>query len=286
MFERSKIDNVPEPSAVPVEVTLLDGSVLKGKVLVPMGKVLSDALNSSGPFLEFEPYGGDRRFVAKAQIAALKLVGIPKAGTLNVRGADAFDPHAILGIPATASWDEVRQSYHKLAKLYHPDRYASASLPDEVRRVPRQHGPPRQCRLRRPRHAPGREESPGRPGPTLPARLYNRHARVGQALDRCRNRLGPPRPPPATNSSAPFPAPVADGWLGASRPASWRGGFSARAADYRAPRGPAPPGTARAMRTRRRGCLLRASARCCSPMFGFLRGSSSCSARRMSCSGS
>ena len=133
MFERSRIDNVPEPSAVPVEVTLLDGSVLKGKVLVPMGKVLSDALNSSGPFLEFEPYGGDRRFVAKSQIGALKLVGIPKAGNLNVRtGADTFDPHAILGIPQGASWDEIKQAYHKLAKAYHPDRYASASLPDEV----------------------------------------------------------------------------------------------------------------------------------------------------------
>jgi hypothetical protein len=133
MFERSKIDNVPEPSAVPVEVTLLDGSVLKGKILVPMGKVLSDALNSSGPFIEFEPYGGDRRFVAKGQIAALKLVGVPKPGNLNVRnGAETFDPHAILGIHQDASWDEIRQSYHKLAKLYHPDRYASATLPDEV----------------------------------------------------------------------------------------------------------------------------------------------------------
>jgi hypothetical protein len=132
MFERSRIDNVPEPSAVPVEVTLLDGSVLKGKVLVPMGKVLSDALNSSGPFLEFEPYGGDRRFVAKSQIGALKLVGIPKAGNLNGRGADTFDPHAILGISQAASWDEIKQAYHKLAKTYHPDRYASASLPDEV----------------------------------------------------------------------------------------------------------------------------------------------------------
>ena len=133
MFERTRIDNIPEPSAVPVEVTLLDGSMLKGKVLVPVGKVLSDALNSSGPFLEFEPYGGDRRFVAKSQISALKLVGVPKAGALHVKGAaDAFDPHAILGVPQTADWEEIRQSYHKLAKLYHPDRYASASLPDEV----------------------------------------------------------------------------------------------------------------------------------------------------------
>ncbi|MFM9846162.1 MAG: J domain-containing protein [Hyphomicrobiaceae bacterium] len=132
MFERTRIDNIPEPSAVPAEVTLLDGSVLKGKVLVPVGKVLADALNSSGPFLEFEPYGGDRRFVAKSQIASLKPVGVPKAGNLHVRGAETFDPHSILGVPQSADWEEIRQSYHKLAKLYHPDRYASASLPDEV----------------------------------------------------------------------------------------------------------------------------------------------------------
>ena len=133
MFERTRIDNIPEPSAVPVEVTLVDGSMLKGKVLVPVGKVLSDALNSSGPFIEFEPYGGDRRFVAKSQIAALKPIGVPKAGSLKMRaGADIFDPHSILGVPATAAWDEIKQSYHKLAKLYHPDRYASAALPDEV----------------------------------------------------------------------------------------------------------------------------------------------------------
>ena len=99
MFERSKIDNVPEPSAVPVEVTLLDGSVLKGKILVPMGKVLSDALNSSGPFIEFEPYGGDRRFVAKGQIAALKLVGVPKPGNLTC--ATALKPS--IRMPSWAS---------------------------------------------------------------------------------------------------------------------------------------------------------------------------------------
>jgi hypothetical protein len=133
MFERTRIDNIPEPSAIPVEATLLDGSVLKGKVLVAAGKVLSDVLNSSGPFVEFEPYGGDRRFVAKGQIASLKPVGVPKAGNLHVKGGtDIFDPHSILGVPQTADWEEIRQSYHRLAKLYHPDRYASASLPDEV----------------------------------------------------------------------------------------------------------------------------------------------------------
>ena len=32
-----------------------------------------------------------------------------------------------------AGWDETRAAYHKLAKVYHPDRYSSAELPPEVR---------------------------------------------------------------------------------------------------------------------------------------------------------
>ncbi len=34
---------------------------------------------------------------------------------------------------AGASRDEVRQAYLRLAKAYHPDRYASVELPEEVR---------------------------------------------------------------------------------------------------------------------------------------------------------
>ena len=47
MFERTKVDNAPEPSAVPVEVVLADGTLTKGKLLVSAGKTLSDALNGT-----------------------------------------------------------------------------------------------------------------------------------------------------------------------------------------------------------------------------------------------
>lgn len=134
MFERTRVDNAPEQSAVPVEVVLADGTLVKGKLLVSAGKTLADALNGTAAFIEFEPYGGERTFLAKGQLASVQLVGVPKAANLSVRTreGDSFNPHAILGVPCNAGWEEVRAAYHKLAKSYHPDRYASAELPAEV----------------------------------------------------------------------------------------------------------------------------------------------------------
>ncbi len=135
MFERNRIDNVPEPGSIPVEVALADGTIARGKVLVPMGKTVADVLNGTGSFVEFEPYGGPRSFLAKAQVASVTPVGVPRAPNLGARLADpgGFDPHAVLGLAAGAGRDEVRQAYFRLAKAYHPDRYATAELPEEVR---------------------------------------------------------------------------------------------------------------------------------------------------------
>jgi hypothetical protein len=134
MFERNKIGNSPEGSSVPVEVVLADGTALKGKLAVPPGKALAEVLNGPGAFVEFVPYGEDARFLAKAQLAWVKLVGVPKVTALGARLGDAdFDPHAVLGVTVGASREEVRQAYVALAKAYHPDRYATAELPREVR---------------------------------------------------------------------------------------------------------------------------------------------------------
>jgi hypothetical protein len=119
---------------VPVELTLVDGGTAKGKVLVPVGKVLVDILNGPVVFIEFEPYGGERGFIAKAQIASVKPIGIPRAPNLvqRVKDSDGFNPHAVLGVANGAAWEDVRQAYHRLAKVYHPDRYAHTELPAEV----------------------------------------------------------------------------------------------------------------------------------------------------------
>jgi curved DNA-binding protein CbpA len=39
----------------------------------------------------------------------------------------------VLGLTAGATRNDIRQAFFALAKVYHPDRYATAELPGEVR---------------------------------------------------------------------------------------------------------------------------------------------------------
>ena len=61
---------------------------------------------------------------------------IVSQGSMNLgqrlRDLDGFDPWQILGVERGTSWGDTRAAYHRLAKAYHPDRYATAELPDEV----------------------------------------------------------------------------------------------------------------------------------------------------------
>ena len=47
--------------------------------------------------------------------------------------ADVLNPFAVLaGVTAEANEEEVHRAYVHLAKIYHPDRYATTGLPAEV----------------------------------------------------------------------------------------------------------------------------------------------------------
>jgi hypothetical protein len=135
MFERNKVDNTPEQAAIAIEAALEDGRLLKGKVAIPMNKTVYDVLNGNGAFLEFEPFDGERQFIAKAALRTVKLLSVGRGPNLGarLRDMDGFDPLTILGLSRGASWDEVKAAYHRLAKVYHPDRYSAAELPAEVR---------------------------------------------------------------------------------------------------------------------------------------------------------
>ena len=134
MFERNKVDNQPETSAVTIEASLDDGRILKGKVAIPMQRTIYDVLNGPGSFIDFEPFDGERHLIAKSTLRSLKMIATGRGPNLQarLRDADGFDPYAILGVPRGSAWDDVKAAYHRLAKAYHPDRYSSAELPREV----------------------------------------------------------------------------------------------------------------------------------------------------------
>ena len=137
MFERNKVDTSVQSQqmAVPAEVTFDNGEISRGKFLIANTRTFADALNAGNPFLEFEAYGEDRRFISKTSIRNVKLVNVPGASNLQnrMRDGDGFEPHKVLGVEPKSDWAEVRHAYLALSKTYHPDRYSSADLPQEVR---------------------------------------------------------------------------------------------------------------------------------------------------------
>ena len=134
MFERNKIDNA-EQGLVSVELTMQEGRTLSGKIAMPPGRGVLDYLNGGANFVEFESFEGDRRYLAKSSLLEVKQMSVPRGVNLNqrLRDLDGFDPYTILGVDRGANWDETRSAFHRLAKVYHPDRYATAELPDEVK---------------------------------------------------------------------------------------------------------------------------------------------------------
>ncbi|MEM7748043.1 MAG: J domain-containing protein [Pseudomonadota bacterium] len=133
MFDRSRTDNARQFKTTVVEMTLNDGRALSGKLLYHSNGSLFDALNGSESFLDFEPFDGQREFVAKSTLRTVRLVQAPPIPKLPNANKDNFDPHSVLRVPRGADAEALRAAYLEQSKKYHPDRYANADLPDEIR---------------------------------------------------------------------------------------------------------------------------------------------------------
>lgn len=119
--------------SVPVEMRMVDGRRLVGKIVVPYGSQLVKQINSSNRFLEFEDMDGASRFVSKEavqEIAAQTAKKPPKLAASKAMESD--NPYVVLGVEGDASHDQIRSAYARLAKKYHPDQFNAVVLPDEV----------------------------------------------------------------------------------------------------------------------------------------------------------
>jgi DnaJ-domain-containing protein 1 len=130
MFDRRKNDK--SDGAAYAHVTLDDGRELKGRFTLTPGRTLTEMLNNTSVFLEFEAFDGDRVLIAKTALQSVKPVSVPGALTLSAGGDGSFDPYSVLRVDRDAGADQIRHAYLVLAKTYHPDKYATAELPPEV----------------------------------------------------------------------------------------------------------------------------------------------------------
>jgi DnaJ domain len=134
MFEHNRVDNRAD-TLVAVEVALADGSKVAGRAVLAPGKGVHKLLDGEESFIYLDVFDGDGRFIPKSEIRGLQVLTSIKSQTVALPIPDArnFEPYRILGLEKGASFDDIRDAYHRLSKLYHPDCYAGVELPREVK---------------------------------------------------------------------------------------------------------------------------------------------------------
>lgn len=134
MFERNRVDNRSE-TLIAIEISMADGSVLSGRAVLPVGRGVHKLLDGEDAHLYIESFEGGGNFVPKGEIRNVKVIAPPRTVTTTLFIPDArnFDPHRILGLEKGASFEQIRDAYHRMSKVYHPDRYAAIDLPREVK---------------------------------------------------------------------------------------------------------------------------------------------------------
>ena len=119
---------------IPVTIRMIDGAMVTGEIIGGLIANMDGALNREAHFLEFISADGQHKFVAKHQIAYVEERTPLKMPKLTPVNAQNVNPYTILGLDRDAEFDVVKESYHRLAKLYHPDRMGVFDLPKEMHR--------------------------------------------------------------------------------------------------------------------------------------------------------
>ncbi len=119
---------------VPVSIRMFDGTTVCGKIRGGLVADLEKALNRDASFLEFLSADGQKKYLAKSQIAYVEPMEPLKQPRLQPRFSNDADPYMLLGIPHGSDFDTAKAAYRDLAKKYHPDRFSGLDLPDEISR--------------------------------------------------------------------------------------------------------------------------------------------------------
>ncbi len=123
-----------QQKTVDVIVSVADGIELEGKLVCGLSGLIEAVLNNESQFIELLNDDGETTFLSKKHIIKL----VPKKSKIQTRPKLKVSDNIggnwaeILGVGYDATSQEVKQSYHELAKSYHPDLF-SIDMPLEVK---------------------------------------------------------------------------------------------------------------------------------------------------------
>jgi hypothetical protein len=117
---------------ITIEIKLVDGSLLRGTMLLQREKSLKYTFSSGDPFIEFDCLVDGEIVLAKTGIATIRQI---KKGAVDVlerrsKALDKSDAFATLKIQKTADMAVVEKAYQTLSRTYAPE--AAAGMPPEV----------------------------------------------------------------------------------------------------------------------------------------------------------
>ncbi|MEM9279711.1 MAG: J domain-containing protein [Pseudomonadota bacterium] len=128
MFDQSS-------KSIEVSIRMLDGAIIRGGLSKGQTGTLEGVLSKETPFLEFVSKDGQRKFLAKHQIAYVEPVEpLRKPVLVSMNDPLYTDAYTILGIQKGCTFEDAKAAFHSKAKQYHPDNYAGLELPEEVAR--------------------------------------------------------------------------------------------------------------------------------------------------------
>ncbi len=111
---------------VEVQVTFEDGRELLGCLFVRQMQRISDLLNDSRQFLPIKASDGLILHIRKSTIA--KIMQLDQ----EVRQDAVTDPYEILGVSINIGLSKLKEAYHSLCNVYHPDKLMSLKMAPEI----------------------------------------------------------------------------------------------------------------------------------------------------------
>ncbi len=118
---------------VPASIRLTDGSILVGTVNCGITGKLENVLNQENSFVEFMSKDGHQRFITRHQIASVEPIETTgKIPTLHAAETGASEPYAAMGLVPGCSMEQAKEAFHRLSKMYHPDKWSGEDVPREI----------------------------------------------------------------------------------------------------------------------------------------------------------